>query len=438
MLLYTHPVNDAREARGALPVNSFWLSGCGVRAGRRPPRRRRRSTTACARPRWPTTGRPGPRPGSALDAGPIAGPAAARRSAASRSRSRCAASAARSASSRAAAAACWRAPARSAVRRHASRGAPCWSRCEHADADLRDVPPRAAWALEQAGVHPLLARLFAARGVRSADELDDGLARLLPPAGLQGAQAAARLLADAIARRQRICIVADYDCDGATACAVALRGLALLGAAPGTLGYVVPDRVVHGYGLTPAIVDLARRSSGADVLITVDNGIASLDGVAACARAAASHVLVTDHHLPALVDDAVVLPEADVIVNPNQPGCTLREQDPGRRRRDVLRAAGAARRAARARRASTRAAQPRLDALLDLVALGTVADVVQARRQQPPPGRAGPEAHPRRPHAARRGGAVRGGRARPGARQRPSTSASRSGRASTPPAACPT
>ena len=99
----------------------------------------------------------------------------------------------------------------------------------------RDVPPRTAWALEQAGVHPLLARLFAARGVRGADELDDALARLLPPAGLHGADDAAVLLADAIGAGSRICVVADYDCDGATACAVALRGLRLLGADPATL-----------------------------------------------------------------------------------------------------------------------------------------------------------------------------------------------------------
>ncbi len=140
---------------------------------------------------------------------------------------------------------------------------------------LRDAPPRIVWALEQAGVHPLLARLYAGRGVRAADELDDGLARLLDPAGLHGAAAAARFLADAIGAAKRLCIVADYDCDGATACAVALRGLALLGAAPATLAYVVPDRAVHGYGLTPAIVDLARAHRP-DVLITVDNGIASL------------------------------------------------------------------------------------------------------------------------------------------------------------------
>src|SRR5688572_27302590 len=122
---------------------------------------------------------------------------------------------------------------------------------------IRDVPPRTAWSLEQAGVHPLLARLYAARGITSSEQLDDSLARLLPPQALQGAEQAAALLADAITRRARIVVVADYDCDGATACAVALRGLALLGAVPGTLAYVVPDRQRHGYGLTPAIVDLA-------------------------------------------------------------------------------------------------------------------------------------------------------------------------------------
>ena len=239
---------------------------------------------------------------------------------------------------------------------------------------LRDAPPRIAWALEQAGIHPLLARLYAGRGVLSADELDDGLSRLLPPAGLLGAEAAAELLADTIAAGKRICVVADYDCDGATACAVALRGLALLGARPESLAYVVPDRAVHGYGLTPAIVDLAltRRP---DVLLTVDNGIASLAGVAH-ARAKGLAVLVTDHHLPALVDDLVVLPEADVIVNPNQPGCGFDSKN--------LAGVGvmfyvllALRSELRRRGAFTAEAQPRLDTLLDLVALGTVADVVK-------------------------------------------------------------
>ena len=132
---------------------------------------------------------------------------------------------------------------------------------------VRDVPPRATWALQQAGVHPLLAQLYAARGVSTADELDEGLARLLQPTTLLGAVQAAKLLADAIAKNQHICIVADYDCDGATACAVAMRGLKLLGASKVT--YLVPDRVIDGYGLTAPIAERVK-ASGADVLVTVD------------------------------------------------------------------------------------------------------------------------------------------------------------------------
>ena len=251
---------------------------------------------------------------------------------------------------------------------------------------MRVPAPRSAWALEQAGVHPLLARLFAARGVRGIDELDDGLARLLPPSGLQGAAAAATLLADALRDGLRLCVVADYDCDGATACAVALRGLALLGAAPGTLGYVVPDRALHGYGLTPAIVDLAL-AQGAQVLVTVDNGIASLAGVAH-ARARGLAVVVTDHHLPAQEHDAIVLPDANVIVNPNQPGCGFASKHLAGvgvmfyvllALRSELRARGAftAEKAEASAAPGSAPAQPKLDTLLDLVALGTVADVVR-------------------------------------------------------------
>jgi single-stranded-DNA-specific exonuclease len=239
---------------------------------------------------------------------------------------------------------------------------------------LRDAPPRTVWALEQAGVHPLLARLFAARGVRDVAELDDALGHLLPPVALHGAAAAAVLLADTIAARGRIVVVADYDCDGATACAVALRGLVLLGAQPGTVGYVVPDRAVHGYGLTPAIVDLALQQRPA-LLVTVDNGIASLEGVAH-ARAHGLKVLVTDHHLPARHGDEAVLPDADVIVNPNQPACGFTSKS--------LAGVGvmfyvllALRAELRARGAFAGRQEPRLDALLDLVALGTVADVVR-------------------------------------------------------------
>ncbi len=231
----------------------------------------------------------------------------------------------------------------------------------------RDIPPRSVWALEQAGVHPLLAQLYAARGVSHPDELDNALAKLLPPGGLKGITEAAALLANAIATNERLCIVADYDCDGATACAVAVRGLRLLGARH--VKYLVPDRVVDGYGLTAPI---AQRvfDQGADVLITVDNGIASMEGVAH-AKALGLQVLVTDHHLP-----AAALPEANVIVNPNQPGCTF----------DSKAMAGvgvmfyvllALRSELRARGVFDAATQPKLDALLPLVALGTVADVVR-------------------------------------------------------------
>ena len=231
----------------------------------------------------------------------------------------------------------------------------------------RDVPPRAAWALEQAGIHPLLARLYAARGVQDKADLDEGLSRLIPPDQMKGALDAARLLGDAIAAKKRICIVADYDCDGATACAVGVRGLRMLGAAH--VEYLVPDRVVDGYGLTPPI---ARRvkERGADLMVTVDNGIASVEGVAA-ANALGLQVLVTDHHLP-----GPELPAAAVIVNPNQPGCEFPSKS----------VAGvgvmfyvllALRAELRARGAFDATNQPRLDALLPLVALGTVADVVR-------------------------------------------------------------
>jgi single-stranded-DNA-specific exonuclease len=241
----------------------------------------------------------------------------------------------------------------------------------------------------------LLARLFAARGVSTRDELDDGLARLLPPSGLKGVAEAAVLLADAIAANKRLCIVADYDCDGATACAVGIRGLRALGAQH--VDYIVPDRVVDGYGLTPPIAKRVK-DSGADVLITVDNGIASIEGVAE-ARALGLQVLVTDHHLP-----ASELPSADVIVNPNQPGCTfesksiagvgvmfyvllaLRAELRQRGAFDDPSGAGPPQGASAppggsepraAASVGARSLQPKLDALLPLVALGTVADVVK-------------------------------------------------------------
>jgi len=231
----------------------------------------------------------------------------------------------------------------------------------------RDVPPRTQWALEQSGLPPLLAKLYAARGVTSRDELDDSLAKLLPPSGLLGIDSAAKLLADAIAKQQRICIVADYDCDGATACAVALRGLRLLGAQH--VDYLVPNRVVDGYGLTPSISERVA-ATGANVLITVDNGIASVTGVAR-AKELGLTVIVTDHHLP-----VAETPVADAIVNPNQHGCTFASK--------AMAGVGvmfytllAARSEMRERGLYETSQQPKLDVLLPLVALGTVADVVK-------------------------------------------------------------
>ena len=248
----------------------------------------------------------------------------------------------------------------------------------------RDIPPRALWTLEQAGIHPLLARLYAARGMASADELDDSLARLLPPATLTHADAAARVLADALTQGTPVCIVADYDCDGATACAVGLRGLRMLEAAlathgqraprPDLISYLVPDRVTDGYGLTPALA-LRVAATGAKLLVTVDNGIASVEGVQ-IARELGMQVLVTDHHLPAILNGQAVLPADCTIVNPNQPGCAFESK--------AIAGVGVMFYVLLALRAELRnrgifdlKTQPKVDTLLPLVALGTVADVVR-------------------------------------------------------------
>ena len=244
----------------------------------------------------------------------------------------------------------------------------------------RRVPPRLQWQLEQQGVHPLLARLYAARGIATKSELDYELKDLLPPAQLTHAEAAASLLADALEAEARILIVADYDCDGATACAVGIRALRQLAAGPENdpaeiaerIGYLVPNRFTYGYGLTPAIVDLAAERNP-DLIVTVDNGIASIDGVArATERGIAT--LITDHHLP-----GETLPEAECIVNPNQPGCAFPSKS--------LAGVGVMFYVMLALRAELRARgwfaedsgrrEPNLANLLDLVALGTVADVVR-------------------------------------------------------------
>ncbi|MBX3667808.1 MAG: single-stranded-DNA-specific exonuclease RecJ [Rhodocyclaceae bacterium] len=231
---------------------------------------------------------------------------------------------------------------------------------------VRAVPPRALHALLDQGVDPLLARLFAARGIASRSELAYGLDALLAPDLLSGSGAAADLLASAIARRARMLIVADYDCDGATACAVGVRALRRFGA---DVEYLVPNRFEYGYGLTPEIVDLAAQRKP-ELIITVDNGIASLEGVAR-ARELGIATLITDHHLP-----GAELPAADVIVNPNQPGCRF----PSKHMAGVgvmFYVALATRAEMRRRGQFAAGAEPNLAALLDLVALGTVADVVR-------------------------------------------------------------
>lgn len=221
--------------------------------------------------------------------------------------------------------------------------------------------------LRQSGLHPVLARLYAARGVQQASELTTELPSLIPPNQLLHIEKAAVFLADAIQAEKKLVIVADYDCDGATACSVGVRGLRMLG---GMVDYIVPNRFEYGYGLTPEIVALTIKEKSPDIIVTVDNGIASIDGVAA-ANASGVEVLVTDHHLP-----ADTLPQAAVIVNPNQPHCPFPSKN--------LAGVGvmfyvllALRAELRQRGVFDQQSQPKLDVLLDLVALGTVADVVK-------------------------------------------------------------
>lgn len=231
----------------------------------------------------------------------------------------------------------------------------------------RVVPLRIAQSLQQAGIHPVLARIFAARGLNDREQLSNELPSLLNPSGLLHIDAAAHFLADAIAANKKMVIVADYDCDGATACAVGLRGLRMMGA---RVDYIVPNRFEFGYGLTPEIVALTANTHAPDIIITVDNGIASIDGVEEATRRKIE-VVVTDHHLP-----GQALPKASVIVNPNQPDCPFPSKH--------LAGVGvmfyvllALRAQLRQRGVFEQQNQPRLDTLLDLVALGTVADVVK-------------------------------------------------------------
>ena len=231
----------------------------------------------------------------------------------------------------------------------------------------RDIDAAAFGALTAAGCDPRLARIFAARGLASMDELATTLRSLAAPDRLQHVEDAARLLADAIANGERMLIIADYDADGATACAVGVKALRSMGA---TVDFLVPNRFEHGYGITPEIVrEAAARKPG--LVITVDNGIAAVEGIAEANRLG-MRVLVTDHHLPG--DE---LPRAACIVNPNQAGCGFPSKN--------LAGVGVifyvmlALRAELRRRGAFSLArpEPQLSDLLDLVALGTVADVVK-------------------------------------------------------------
>lgn len=230
----------------------------------------------------------------------------------------------------------------------------------------RPYSSTAASNLAVSGISPLLARIYAARGIADVTELDTDIQYLLPFSKLMHAEKMAGLLADAIADKKKILIVADYDADGATACAVGVRGLSSLGA---RIDFIVPNRFEYGYGLTPEIVRLAKESTP-DILLTVDNGIASVEGVAEAQRLG-MQVLVTDHHLP-----GDTTPDAQCIVNPNQHGCDFPSKN--------LAGVGvmfyvlmAVRAEMRKRGMFEGKTEPNLGNLLDLVALGTVADVVK-------------------------------------------------------------
>ena len=231
---------------------------------------------------------------------------------------------------------------------------------------IRRRPADPAAGLSDASLHPLLARIYTTRGVRTPAELDLALAQLLPPAQLRNADAAAVLLADAVAADKKLLVIGDFDADGATSTALAVSLLRQFGARE--VDYLVPNRFEYGYGLTPEIVELAATRDPA-VIITVDNGIASLDGVES-ARARGIATLITDHHLAGRT-----LPRADVIVNPNQPGCAFPSKN--------LAGVGvifyvmlALRAQLRLRGWFAQRAEPNLAHYTDLVALGTVADVV--------------------------------------------------------------
>jgi single-stranded-DNA-specific exonuclease len=230
----------------------------------------------------------------------------------------------------------------------------------------RKTNEQALAALTAGGLPPVFARVLAARGITHLSQLEPGLSGLIPPQKLTGNAAMAVLLADAIEQNKSLLVIGDYDADGATATAVAVRGLRSMGA---QVDYLVPNRFEYGYGLTPEIVALAAQRQP-EIIITVDNGIASVDGVLA-ANGLGITVLITDHHLP-----GEATPPAACIVNPNQRGCDFPSKH--------LAGVGvmfyvllALRAELRQRGAFNQCAEPNLTELLDLVALGTVADLVR-------------------------------------------------------------
>jgi single-stranded-DNA-specific exonuclease len=230
----------------------------------------------------------------------------------------------------------------------------------------RSQHPDAALVLQESGLSPLMARLLAARGLERAQQIRANLSDLLAPQTLTNNTSMAKLLADAITADKALLVIGDYDADGATATAVAVKGLKAFGA---RVDFLVPNRFEYGYGLTPEIVALAATRKP-DVIITVDNGIASVDGVEA-ANALGLQVLITDHHLP-----GQITPAATCIINPNQHGCQFASKH--------LAGVGvifyallALRAELRLRGAYLSQPEPNLTELLDLVALGTVADLVK-------------------------------------------------------------
>ena len=244
------------------------------------------------------------------------------------------------------------------------------------DITVRPHDGRLALALEQQGIDPLLARLYAARQVNPEMPVLNSLAQLLPPSGLKDIDTAAGIIADALEAGARMIVVGDYDCDGATATAVAVRGLRMMLMAMGAnaeeaawhVDFIVPNRFEYGYGLSPDIVRIAAEQEP-DLLITVDNGIASVEGVAQ-ANELGIGVVVTDHHLP-----GPATPEALAIVNPNQHGCSFESKHIAGV--GVMFYVLMAVRTELRERGAFANEQPRLDSLLDLVALGTIADVVR-------------------------------------------------------------